>query len=250
MEKEKTSQGEKVTNTATASLPVKIIERLPKVREIAGKSVCKIMTLHKDQGAGALFQVKDENGKTHYLIMTCNHVLPTNSLSEIIQSKLKFEDIEQMASINLDREHVQYIWTSKLLDATVIEISPELHALYSSYGARFLKVGQVTAKVEIAIFHFSPESVSISHGGIEEVNGSNVFYQIGTAPRNSGYPLLTGDCEALAMHNASGAHSVTIRKANSLSAVVKAYLQERSENDKQITAMMNQLLFLRFFLNL
>ena len=115
-----------------------------------------------------------------------------------------------MTNINLEKEHVQYIWTSKLLDATVIEISPQLQALYSSYGARFLKVGQVTAKVEIVIFHFSSESVSISHGGIEEVNGSKVFYQIGTAPpRNSGYPLLTGDCVALAMHNASGAHSIT-----------------------------------------
>ena len=84
IEKERNLQDENIANTAAASLPVKIIERLPKVREIAGKSVCKIMTLHEDQGAGALFQVKDENGKNYYLIITFNHVLPTNSLSEIL----------------------------------------------------------------------------------------------------------------------------------------------------------------------
>lgn len=241
----KTSNIEKITFTDT---PANNAERLANVREIAGKSICKIFTMHENEGAGALFHVEDKDGKDHYLFITCNHVLPTNSISEISQSKLQFEDIERMANMSLDREHVQYIWTSKLLDATVIEISPELQTLYFSYGARFLKVGQAEANIEIAILHFPTESASISRGGIEKVTGSNVFYRIGISPRNSGYPLLTRDCLALAMHNALSDSPTSIRKVNSLSAVVNAYLEEKFENENQITSTMNQLLSLRCLL--
>lgn len=218
---------------------------LSNVREVAGKSVCKIWNVHEEQGAGALFHVKDNYSKDRYLIITCNHVLPTNSLAEIIQSKLKFDDIQQMSNISLDRDHVQYVWTTRLLDATVIEISPELQEIYTSYGARFLQVGHVSPNIEIAILHFSTESASISHGGIREVDGQKLFYHIGNAPNSSGYPLLTSDCLALAMHNATGIHSAEQRSANSLTAVVNAYLQERSENEQNYLRLINQICFLR-----
>ena len=83
--------------------------------------------------------------------MTCNHDLPANSFDEVSQAIIEFGEIENMKSIKLDTKHIKHIWTSKLFDATIIEISEELAKLFKSYGAIFLKVGPVTAKTGLAM---------------------------------------------------------------------------------------------------
>ena len=83
----------------------------------------------------------------------------------------------------------------------------------------------------VVILQFPSGNFSIADGDIEAINGNDVQYQIGTEGGSSGSPLLNLNCVALAMHNAGpGAASsqpVGIRQATALSAVVKAYLEER-----------------------
>ena len=113
-----------------------------------------------------------------------------------------------MASVTLNKDNVKFVWNARLLDATVIEISPELAARFKSYGAHFLQVGEATPNVDVVILQFPSGNFSIADGDIEAVNGDKVFYQIGTEGGSSGSPLLDLDCVALAMHNAgSGAAS-------------------------------------------
>ena len=164
--------------------------------------------------------------------MTCNHVLPTNSLNEITQTIFEFEDIEQMKHLSLSQENVKNIWTSLLLDATIIEISTQLSTLFSSYGAIFLKVGKVFPQVEVAVLQYPGGKFSIAYGDVDRIIENDVYYQIGTAAGSSGSPLLDWDCVALAMHKqgdtGSACHNPKVRRKGSvIRAVVEAYLHER-----------------------
>ena len=65
---------------------------------------------------------------------------------------------------------------------------------------------------------------SIAHGDIKAVTGIKVFHRIASHTGSSGLPLLDLECMALAMNCGSreGNNYVT-----ALSAVIKAYLEER-----------------------
>ena len=211
--------------------------RINRVRIIAGKSVCKIHPAHREQGTGALYRVVDRQSRDRFLIMTCNHVLPTNAIYEIKQTQFFFPEIPQMGNV-LEMAQVKFVWCAKLLDATVIEISPELAVRFQSYGANFLQVGEATPDVDVVILQFPAGTFSIAYGDIEAINGDKVFYQIGTEGGSSGSPLLNLDCVAVAMHNAGSAGAAStqpagIRRATALSAVVKAYLKEQPEVDPE-----------------
>ena len=75
-------------------------DEINNVRMKAGKSVCKIDTFHNFQGTGALYHVVDKRGRDRYLLMTCNHVMPTNSILDVLQTRFLFEDIQKMANGN------------------------------------------------------------------------------------------------------------------------------------------------------
>ena len=194
----------------------------------ARKSVCKVVAPHKGNGIGALYEVIDTNGISLFLLMTCNHVLPTNSLFDIAQTIFEFEDIEQMKLLALSREHVKNIWISILLDATVIEISSELATMFKSYGAIFLKVGNVEPNVEVAVIQYPDGKFSIAHGDTDEIIGHDVYYHIVTSDGSSGSPLLDRNCVALAMHRQGDTDSACDkRKVRTIIAIVDAYLVER-----------------------
>lgn len=99
-----------------------------------------------------------------------------------------------MANITLEKADVQFFWTDKLLDATVIEISPELAARFRSYGAQFLRVGAATPNSNVVMLQFPS-------GEFKTINESQVVHQIGDGPGSSVSPQLNVDCEALAMHH-------------------------------------------------
>ena len=202
----------------------------------ARKSVCKVKPVHKNQGTGAFYKVVDLNDIDRFIFMTCNHVLPTNSINEISQAILEFEDIQQLRSFSFNKTDVKYNWTTKIYDATIIEISIGVANLYKHYGVKFLKVGQHTAGNEVAILQYPKGRFGIAHGIINHINGNDVFYQIGTAPGSSGSPLLNWNCKALAMHKAvvigaTEEKSELWRKASSLTAIVAAYLKDQT-NDR------------------
>ena len=220
---------EKIGSTA---IEVRTFEKMNKVLAVARKAVCKVNAPHKALGTGALYEVVDCSRISHFLIMTCNHVLPTTSLNEITQTIFEFEDIEQMKHLSLSQDNVKNIWTSILLDASIIEISSQLSTMFRSYGAIFLKVGNVVPKVEVAVLQYPEGKFSIATGDIDGISGNDVYYQIGTAAGSSGSPLLDWNCVALAMHKQGDIGSAcdnpkVLRKASVIRAVVEAYLHER-----------------------
>lgn len=221
-------------------IEAEIMRKLLVVFEIARKSVCKVITAQKEKGTGYFLEVFDKNGQTRFLFMTCNHVLPTNSLNEIFKMNLEFEDIPPMTKYNFenDRMHVKYIWTSKLYDATIIEISSELVKMFKeSYGMRFLEKGQITNKDEVAILQYPKCKFGIAYGEIDHMNDYDVFYKSTTAPGSSGSPLLNWDGKALAMHNSSKIFGYGtkeepqfIRRASDINAIINVYLKDQEED--------------------
>ena len=240
MEQSRNLQKESLGSTA---VPFKTLSKFAKVQEIAGKCVCKIKTKH-DQGTCSFYKLT-QSETTRFLIMTCNHVMPTNSLSEIIKAELEFEDIAQLMNFNLVKEQVKYVWTSQLYDTTVVEIPPEQAELLTKIGIQFLKVGKAELNAKIAIPQYPLGIFSIAYGDIEGLSDNDVFYRMGTAPGSSGSPLLTWDCVALAIHNSgtvgvAGDQPNATRKAISLDPVIKAYLTEESEFEQNINVRKKQ----------
>lgn len=234
---------------------VEIFKKMKKVFKVARLAVCKVKPAHEDQGTGAFYEREDLNNKLRFLFMTCNHVLPTNSLEEVSQAILEFEEIEKMKYIKFDRKQIKYVWTSKLFDATIIEMNEDLANLYKSYGAKFLKVGKVTPKTGFALLQYPEGQFGISHGEIDHINGYDVFYQSGTAPGSSGSPLLDWNCVALAMHKGGKTGStadnpVVWRKASALMAIIDAYMNEQAndffECEVNIFHLLNQISYFNF----
>ena len=221
----------------TAAENVDRFDKIGKVRNIAEKSICKIQTFCKVQGTGTLYRVIDKQKRNRFLLMTCSHVLPTNSIYNIKQSQFFFPDVPKMANITFDNtvclEHIKFVWNDDRLDATVIELSSELAAQFKYQGANFFKVGKATLNVDVVILQFPLGEYKIADGDIEKIEGDHVLYQIGTEARSSGSPLLNFDCVALAMHNAglgvASSNPAAIRQATVLSAVVEAYLDKRPD---------------------
>ena len=245
MEKSRNLQDESLGTTA---VPFNTLSKFAKVQEIAGKCVCKIKTnIDKNQhvqGTCTFYNVA-QSETMRFLIMTCNHVMPTNSITEIIKAELEFESIPQLTSFNLVKEQVKYVWTSKLYDTTIVEIPPEQAELLTTKGIKFLEVGKAELHVEIAIPQYPLGIFSIAYGDIEGLGDNEVFYRMGTAPGSSGSPLLTWDCMAVAMHNsgtvgAAGGQPNAIRKAISLDSVIKAYFIEESEFEHNINVFKKQ----------
>ena len=240
MEQSRNLQKESLGSTA---VPFKTLSTFAKVQEIAGKCVCKIKTKH-DQGTCTFYKFA-QSETTRFLLMTCNHVMPTSSVSDIIEAELEFEDIPQLKSLNLVKEQVKYVWTSQLYDTTIVEIPPEQSEVLTKIGIQFLEVGKAELNAKIAIPQYPLGIFSIAYGDIEGLSGNDVFYRMGTAPGSSGAPLITWDCVALAMHNtgtvgAAGDQPNATRKAISLDPVIKAYLTEVSECEQNINVLKKQ----------
>ena len=229
-------------NEGTSAIGTDTFKKMMKIFD-AHKAVFKLKTANGDQGTGSLYEVIDKFNKSRFLIMTCNHVLPSNSINEIIEATLEFEYIADMKSFLLKKEDLKHIWTNKLLDATIIEISSERANLFKSYGALFLKISKnIFSNFEFGMLQYPKGIFSISYGNIESVQGYNVFYQVGTAPGSSGSPLLDPNCNAIAMHKGGQPDSDVEkpeiwRRATVLSSVVEAYLVERPQIDPLMCAI-------------
>ena len=122
MEKSRNLQKESLGCPAIRFTILDILQSFEKVQKIAGKCVCKIKTIVKNQevqGTCTFYKVS-QSETTRFLIMTCNHIMPTTSLNEIIKAVLEFKDIPQLTSFSLVKEQVKYVWTSKLYDTRYI----------------------------------------------------------------------------------------------------------------------------------
>lgn len=225
---------------AESAIPASRCDKVNEILQIASKAVCKIRTTDQECENGLLIHISDKTSNKRFLIGTCHHVLPTNSINDIIQTEFLFENISLMANTTIPSEHVKFVWTSNSLEATLIEISPELAARFTTFGARFLEVGAAVPNNDVVFLQYSRDKINISVKYVESVEESKVFYKIGTECRISGSPLLNWDCVALAMHNAikgtTSIKPIAICEATALHAIVEAYLEERPHYENSFTS--------------
>ena len=116
------------------------IRNMDRVMQVGRRAVCKVETLNRQQGTGALYEVDSHGIHTHVFI-TCNHVLATSSWEEVCGAVLDFRDLPLLQSIHFDRGDLRYVWTMRRLDVTVVEFSSQLVDFFKSKDARFLKIG-------------------------------------------------------------------------------------------------------------
>lgn len=200
------------------------------VFEQARMSVCKVNTNQYGQGTGGFYKVIDRSGKIRFLFITCHHTLPTNSLNEISQAEIEFEDIKLMKNIKLESKYIKHIWTCNSFDTTVIEISEKLANLFMSYGAKFLDVRKINDKERFVMLQYSNGKFEIAYGEIIHIKNNKVFYQIKAARGSSGSPLLDKNCAAFAIQMAGDDGASGDKPENRafvLSAIVEAYLNEK-----------------------
>ena len=130
-------------------------------------------------------------------------------------------------------------------DATVIEITPEVVAFFTSNGARLLEVENANLNDNVVILQFPSGNFSISDGEIENIKEIKCFTKLGLNREaeallySSLYTVYYLDCVALARHSAGttgfgSSQPAAIRKATALSAVIKAYLSERPDFEQEV----------------
>lgn len=66
----------------TPAINADTVRKMTNVLNTANKAVFKLKTAHGEQGTGALYEVLDKLN-----ILVCNHVLPSDSINEIIEAK-------------------------------------------------------------------------------------------------------------------------------------------------------------------
>ena len=115
------------------------MENMDRVINIGRRAICKVETLNRQQGTGALYEVDSHGIHTHVFI-TCNHVLATSSWEEVSGAVLDFRDLPSLRSIHFDRGDLRCVWTMRRLDVTVVEFSSRLVNFFKSKDARFLKI--------------------------------------------------------------------------------------------------------------
>lgn len=131
------------------------IKNMDRVMNIGRRAICKVETLNKQQGTGALYEVDSHGIHTHVFI-TCNHVLATSSWDEVCGAVLDFRDLPLLRSIHFDRGDLRCVWTMRRLDVTVVEFSSQLVGFFKSKDARFLKIGKLprTSKEQVLLFEY------------------------------------------------------------------------------------------------
>ena len=128
------------------------IKNMDRLMNIGRRAICKVETLNRQQGTGALYEVDSHGIRTHVFI-TCNHVLATSSWEEVSGAVLDFRDLPLLRSIHFDRGDLLFVWTMRRLDVTVVEFSSRLVDFFKSKDARFLKIGKLqrTSKEQVLL---------------------------------------------------------------------------------------------------
>ena len=197
---------------------------------------------NKSQGTGAFYTTIDKHNVKTSLFITCNHVAPTNNIQEVLDYMTlfypKLGDAKDDNELNFKKEHLLCCWTRKCycLDATVIELSAEGEKYFRELNITFLEISDAKHNDLVAILQMPEGKSKFAYGNIDEVEESNVFYKIATAPGSSGAPVLDEKCMAVAIHRAGDVtnadktksladQSDLQRRASSLRDVVNAFIE-------------------------
>lgn len=110
------------------------------VLNVAPNAICTVKTRTRQQGIGALYEMNLLDVPLYFFI-TSNQVLPSSSIDEVSSAILDFPSLPNMRYCKLPKDGLVHVWTAQFLDATIVELKPELaKSFISNNHARFLNV--------------------------------------------------------------------------------------------------------------
>jgi len=176
-----------------------IITNSEKLYKISNKSVCLIHLDNDEVGSGFFIElvIPSSSSKLRGLI-TNNHVIHSsylNSKSEII---IEMENKKKSYKISINEEN--FIFTSKLLDVTFIQLTKSEIEQIKPY---FLKpiVGKYKKNETIHIIQYPlGQSLSVATGFIEKKYGIDCIHSISTQSGSSGAPLINSNFNVVGIH--------------------------------------------------
>lgn len=205
-----TCQVEKVPAFETAgNKNVSQATSVPLTRWLENKSINGIFKVkYKDiQGMGAFYEILDTHNCKRWLFITSNHVVPSNSLEDILEFMYivfpNIDDSKDNTLLNFKRELLLCCWTRQCycIDATVIELSAKGEKYFRDMNVTFFEISYAKVNDPIAILDLSDGlSNKFAYGRIKSVKKSKVCYEIATKGGNSGDPLIDQNCSAVAIH--------------------------------------------------
>ena len=212
------------------------VEGIDAIKTQMLKSVCKIM---KEEEAGTGFFCKlifdNENGdkKFLYTLITNNHVIGKNDLSQRKEIFISWDNENEDASLKLDNSRIKF--TNENLDVTIIELKED-----DKINCSFLQIDPILKKEKknikkyldekpIYIIHYpkninEKEYVNSSFGILNKIdeNKSEINYFCSTDNGSSGSPILS-----LSAQQVIGLHKGTRERFNyNIGILMKDILDE------------------------
>ena len=212
------------------------VEGIDAIKTQMLKSVCKIM---KEEEAGTGFFCKlifdNENGdkKFLYTLITNNHVIGKNDLSQRKEIFISWDNENEDASLKLDNSRIKF--TNENLDVTIIELKED-----DKINCSFLQIDPILKKEKknikkyldekpIYIIHYpkninEKEYVNSSFGILNKIdeNKSEINYFCSTDNGSSGSPILS-----LSTQQVIGLHKGTRERFNyNIGILMKDILDE------------------------
>jgi len=185
-----------------------------KLYEIADKSVCQIKINNNNyeiiNGTGSFIKFSIFSKKEPlYGIITNNHVFKT----EHLQTNKSFEIILNEKPFKIIFNDNNFIFTSKLLDITFIQLTDETYL--NNPIIDFLEPETDEDKTyigkPISIVQYPTKQQSFAFGRINSLSGFNYFHSVTTKEGSSGSPLLINDLNNMKI---IGIHKISIVDSN------------------------------------
>ncbi|KAL6632744.1 trypsin-like cysteine/serine peptidase domain-containing protein [Neocallimastix sp. 'constans'] len=206
------------------------------------RSIC-LIKIGEISGTGFFIKIPipSKENPMHGL-MTNNHILNKNNLKPGKSFEI-YKGSENSKPIKIQINDKYFVCTSEKIDITFIELSNEIIDKFNPYFHKpsTKKYNNENKKDEsIQIFHFPTNKISISHGKIKKIRGSNIYHEIPTDHGSSGSPLLNESYEVIGVHKSRITDKET-RIAVKYSSI-ELYIQKRYDNwnkEKQKTKNKN-----------
>ena len=205
-------------------------------------TVCKIYENNKEKGTGFLCKIPYLNQfKLLPVLITSVNVLNEEYLKMNKYIEITFDDNKQNRKLNINNS--RYIFLSKLLNVTIVEIIPDdklnnlldidLETMGDNYGNIF------TEKTQIYILQYPlGEKLSFSVGRIKRIWGKNIDHLCNVKDSSSGSPIL-----CLSNYKVIGVHIKNINYGNMndnnfqgtfIKFVIEEFIKDYLNNSKNI----------------
>jgi len=161
-------------------------------------SICSI-EIDKYSGTGFFIEIpipSEENPMRG--LMTNNHVLNENHL-KLGESFEIYVDNKNNEKTKIQINNENFVFTSKLIDITFIELSDDIIKKINPYFLYpITKDNGIDESIQIV--QFPNYNISIAHGRIKEIHSFDFYHKIPTDFGSSGSPLLNENYEVVGVH--------------------------------------------------